>query len=54
MIEYLRPLRPVWGAEETNLPSLRLAARLGFVPVDELLVFRAPRLLEGGAGAAPG
>lgn len=47
MIEYMRPLRPVWGAEETNLPSLRLAARLGFVPVDEVLVFRAikgPRL----------
>lgn len=41
MIEHLRPLRPVWGAENTNRASLGLAARLGFVPVDELLVFRA-------------
>lgn len=29
---------PVWGADETNLASLRLAARLGFVAVDELWV----------------
>jgi GNAT superfamily N-acetyltransferase len=41
MIEHLRPLRPVWGAENTNLASLGLAAKLGFVPVDELLLFRA-------------
>lgn len=41
MVEHLRPLRPVWGAENTNLASLGLAAKLGFVPVDELLVFRA-------------
>jgi GNAT superfamily N-acetyltransferase len=40
MIEHLRPLRPVWGAENTNLASLGLAARLGFVPVDEVLLFR--------------
>ena len=40
MVEHLRPLRPVWGAENTNLASLGLAARLGFVPVDELLLFR--------------
>jgi RimJ/RimL family protein N-acetyltransferase len=33
-------LRPVWGAEERNRASLRLAERLGFVPVDELFVFR--------------
>ncbi len=41
MIEHLRPLRPVWGAENTNRASLGLAAKLGFVPVDELLIFRA-------------
>ena len=29
---------PVWGADEHNHASLRLAARLGFVPVDELWV----------------
>lgn len=38
MVEYLRP---VWGAENTNLASLGLAAKLGFVPVDELLLFRS-------------
>jgi GNAT superfamily N-acetyltransferase len=31
--------RPVWGALETNIPSLRLASKLGFRPVDEVLVF---------------
>jgi hypothetical protein len=30
----------VWAAEETNPPSMCLAAKLGFVPVDGLLVFR--------------
>ena len=30
--------QPVWGALEDNGPSLRLAARLGFVPVDRLFV----------------
>ncbi|MEJ7602743.1 MAG: GNAT family N-acetyltransferase [Kofleriaceae bacterium] len=29
---------PVWGADESNHASLRLAERLGFVPVDELWV----------------
>lgn len=29
---------PVWGADETNFASLRLARRLGFVPVDEIWV----------------
>lgn len=43
MVEYMKPLRPVWGAEETNAASLGLAARLGFVPVDELIVFHPPR-----------
>lgn len=33
-------LRPVWGAEEWNRASLRLAEKLGFVPVEELVVFR--------------
>jgi RimJ/RimL family protein N-acetyltransferase len=30
---------PVWGALDSNRASLRLAARLGFVPVDRLTVF---------------
>ncbi|MBA2442427.1 MAG: GNAT family N-acetyltransferase [Rubrobacter sp.] len=34
--------RPVWGAEETNAASLGLAERLGFVPVDEVVVFHPP------------
>jgi hypothetical protein len=29
---------PVWGADEGNAPSLRLAKRLGFRPVDEIWV----------------
>jgi len=29
---------PVWGADEGNLASMRLAARLGFVPTDEIWV----------------
>ena len=41
MVEHLRPLRPVWCAEDTNRASLGLAAKLGFVPVDGLLLFRA-------------
>lgn len=36
-------LAPVWGAEETNTASLALAARLGFVPVDEVAVFHPAR-----------
>lgn len=43
MVERMRPLRPVWGAEETNPASLGLAAKLGFVVVDELIVFHPPR-----------
>jgi hypothetical protein len=34
-----RGLSPVWGALDSNQASLRLAARLGFVPVDRLTVF---------------
>ena len=29
---------PVWGADEGNIASLRLAKRLGFAPIDELWV----------------
>ena len=35
-----RGKEPVWAAEETNPASLRLAAKLGFVPVDELMLFQ--------------
>jgi GNAT superfamily N-acetyltransferase len=38
-----RGKQPVWGAEAWNEPSLLLAARLGFRPVDELLIWRPPR-----------
>lgn len=40
MIRHERTLgrEPVWGADEDNLASLRLAKRLGFVPVDEIWV----------------
>lgn len=34
--------QPVWGALVGNEASLRLAARLGFVPVDRLFVFNRP------------
>ncbi len=34
--------RPVWGAAESNAPSARLAATLGFKPVDSLVVFARP------------
>jgi GNAT superfamily N-acetyltransferase len=34
-----RGKRPVWGALLSNEPSLRMAARLGFRPVDRLAVF---------------
>jgi GNAT superfamily N-acetyltransferase len=30
---------PVWGALASNAPSLRLAAKLGFAPVDRIVVF---------------
>jgi RimJ/RimL family protein N-acetyltransferase len=36
--------RPVWGALIGNLPSMQLATRMGFVPVDTLYVLsRSPR-----------
>jgi RimJ/RimL family protein N-acetyltransferase len=35
---------PVWGALESNEASMKLAEKLGFTPVDRLIVFqRAPR-----------
>jgi predicted GNAT family acetyltransferase len=36
-----RGKEPVWAAEDTNAPSMRLAAKLGFVPVEGLLVCRS-------------
>ncbi len=44
MVEYMRRRgkTPVWGAEEWNRASLGLAAKLGFVPVDKLVVFHPP------------
>jgi GNAT superfamily N-acetyltransferase len=44
LIEYFRrrDLAPVWGALESNVPSMRLAAKLGFTPVDKLVVFEEP------------
>jgi len=52
MIDHLRGrrLEPIWGALESNGSSLRLAARLGFTPVDGNVVFsRGPwAYLTGG------
>lgn len=42
MIEHMAPLEPVWQAVESNPASWRLAAKLGFEPVDELVLFVAP------------
>ncbi|MGH9836596.1 MAG: GNAT family N-acetyltransferase, partial [Blastocatellia bacterium] len=41
LIEHFRHqgLAPVWGALESNIPSMKLAAKLGFTPVDQLVVF---------------
>jgi GNAT superfamily N-acetyltransferase len=41
MVEHMRRDRrePVWGALESNTASRRLAEKLGFVPVDTLVVF---------------
>jgi GNAT superfamily N-acetyltransferase len=35
-----RGKHPVWGAEESNLASLNLAAKLGFKAVDRVVLFR--------------
>jgi hypothetical protein len=37
-----RGKEPVWGAEESNAASMGLAAKLGFRPVERLIVFHAP------------
>lgn len=37
-----RGKRPVWIALDRNVPSMRMAASLGFQPVDELRVFLSP------------
>jgi GNAT superfamily N-acetyltransferase len=44
LIQHMRERgkEPVWGAEDVNLPSLRLAAKMGFVPVDRLVLFSPP------------
>ncbi len=41
LIEHFRHqgLAPVWGALESNVASMKLAAKLGFTPVDQLVVF---------------
>lgn len=38
-----RGKEPVWGAEDWNVASLRLAAKLGFVPVDRMAVLAPPQ-----------
>jgi hypothetical protein len=45
MIELMRRQnkQPVWGALETNAASLRLAAKLGFVAVDTIMVLQRKR-----------
>jgi RimJ/RimL family protein N-acetyltransferase len=46
VIEHMRTLakEPVWCSVQTNVPSWRLAAKLGFVVVDELVIFESPAL----------
>ena len=41
VIEQMRAAgkEPVWGSLASNVPSARLAAKLGFVPVDTIFVF---------------
>jgi hypothetical protein len=44
MVRHMREggREPFWGALESNAPSMRLASKLGFVPVDRVFVFEAP------------
>ncbi len=35
-----RGRQPVWGAEESNIASLKLAEKLGFKPVDQVFLFK--------------
>jgi hypothetical protein len=45
MIDYWGRLgrKPVWGSADSNPPSSLLAAKLGFVPVDRLILFTSPQ-----------
>jgi len=42
--------RPIWGAEIDNKASLRLARKLGFVAVDEVVLFTIPEKQTGESG----
>jgi len=46
MIEHMsrEGKQPVWGAEEVNVASMRLAAKLGFEVVDKIMVFHAKEI----------
>lgn len=50
MVEHMQRegRRPIWNAVKSNAASLALAARLGFVPVDEMVVFLPPVNWSGG------
>lgn len=37
---------PTWGELESNAASIRLAARLGFVPVDRVFIFEPAWSIE--------
>jgi GNAT superfamily N-acetyltransferase len=47
VIEQMRAVgkEPVWGSLISNVASARLAAKLGFVPVDTIFVFVRPNLV---------
>lgn len=49
MVEHMQRecWRPVWNAVASNAASLGLAAKLGFVPVDEMVVFLPPANRSG-------
>ena len=54
MIRHMRDTtgkEPVWGALLSNVASIGLAARLGFVPVDRFFVFEPAE--RGGLRAVP-
>ena len=46
VIEHMRAVgrEPVWGSLTSNVASVRLAAKLGFVPVDTIFVFARPHM----------
>jgi GNAT superfamily N-acetyltransferase len=47
VIEHMRAVgrEPVWGSLVSNVASVRLAAKLGFVPVDTIFVFARPNMI---------